>query len=1553
MQTPVRFGMYDPAMERDACGVGFVAHIKGQPSRHIVEDALSLLVRMRHRAATGSDSETGDGAGILLQLPRGFFDAFCSAQGWEVPRGYGVGMVFLPTDAAQREACERVLEETIEAEGQRLIGWRDVPVNPDATGAVARASMPTVRQVFVARRRLVPSAFERKLFIIRKLAGRRIRAEGLDPQGHFHLASFSAETIVYKGMLLPEQLPAFYSDLRDPSLISALALVHSRFSTNTFPSWALAQPLRYIGHNGEINTLQGNRNWMQARRSLLQSAKFEGKLDRLYPIIMPGRSDSAQFDNMLELLVLGGRALPHAMMLMIPEAWEKHAHMSDERQAFYEYESSLMEPWDGPAAIVFTDGHLIGATLDRNGLRPARYLITDDDRVVLASEVGVIDVPPGQVRSKGRLQPGRMFLVDTEEGRIISDADVKGEVAQRWPYRRWLRKNVFELEDCPLGQPALSLQGDELSRQQRAFGYSEEDVEMLLGPMAEAGKEPIGSMGNDTPLAALSAHAPSLFDYFHQRFAQVTNPPIDSLRESMVMSLRTQVGPDGNTFEETPEQCHRLTVRHPVLTNAEVARLRAVDLGVFASFTLSTLYDPSRGPDALERAVEALCAEAEARVDEGHNLLILSDRGVDARRAPIPALLALSAVQQHLVREGTRMQTGLIVETAEAREVHHFALLLGYGAAVVNPYLALDTLTAMAPERFGISPQDAAERYIQAICKGLLKVMSKMGISTLQSYRGAQIFEAVGLDRGLIDAHFTGTVARLEGVNLEALGREVLIRHQRAFATDAHLDPDVLPVGGRYRWRRRGEHHQWNPQTIAHLQAASRSQDAARGAERFAAYERAADGEPASSHTLRAMLAPVPVGEPVPLEEVEAVSAICRRFVTGAMSLGSISPEAHETLAIAMNRIGGRSNSGEGGEEPRRYRPDANGDRRNSAIKQIASGRFGVTTEYLIHAEDLQIKIAQGAKPGEGGQLPGHKVDERIARVRCSTPGVTLISPPPHHDIYSIEDLKQLIYDLKAVNPRARVSVKLVAQAGVGTVAAGVAKAGADAIVVAGWSGGTGASPLSSLKHTGVPWEMGLSEVQQVLVLNDLRGRVRLQADGGMRTSRDVVVAALMGAEEYGFATAALVAEGCVMLRKCHKNTCSVGIATQNPKLRALFDASADDVVRFFHLLAEAIRRRMASLGFRTLDEMIGRVDCLRPAPQLDHWKAQTLDLSPLLAIPEGSQGRARAFVSPWPDVHTKHLDLELLTAARQALEGGAPVHLKRVIRNTDRSVGARLSGEIVRRHGASGLSMGSVTVSFEGSAGQSFGAFLVPGVAFELEGDTNDYLGKGLCGGRLVLRAPAGSRFEPHRNVITGNVALYGATGGEAYISGIAGERFAVRNSGARAVVEGVGDHGCEYMTGGVVVVLGATGRNFAAGMSGGVAFVYDHDQALRSRCNLEQVDLEPVVDGSDLWLLQTLIQDHVRATGSRLGQHLLDHWTLIIARFVKVIPVEYRRVLQQRRAAGLMSGASPAGVPSMTPEGVGAASHAMASVVSLDVASLKTGAPSLGAEPWLETSR
>ncbi|MBX2798486.1 MAG: glutamate synthase large subunit [Myxococcales bacterium] len=1463
--------------------MGFVAHLRGEASHGILQQALQLLRRLSHRAAVGADPHTGDGAGVLLQLSRAYLGRIATQLGLDAarPHRYALGQLMLPADPTQRGACEALVERAVHEEGQQLLGWRDVPVDVSAAGPFARSVMPVFRQVLVGRRGVPPSAFERVLFVIRKRFEAAIRTSGVDPEERFHCASLSGRTVVFKGLLLPRQLDAFFTDLRSEQMVTAIAMVHSRFSTNTFPRWDLAQPFHRMCHNGEINTLRGNRNWMAARRTLLQSAKFPGGLQRLQPLIVPGRSDSAQFDNMLELLHLGGRDLPQALMMMIPEAI--HDEMPADRASFYRYAESVMEPWDGPAAIAFTDGSVVGATLDRNGLRPARYLVTDDDRVVLSSETGVLDVPAGSVRSRGRLRPGRMLLVDTVAGRILKDDELKAEVVARHPYGRWVQCNTIRLEDAA-GAPTEPPESGCLDRLQRAFGYTDEDVPLILEPMARTGSEPVGSMGNDTPLAVLSRRAPPLSRYFHQLFAQVTNPPIDPIREAVVMSLRTTIGPGGNPLDETPEPAPRVVVDGPVLTTEQLRQLMEVSVESLEPVCLDTTWPVGRGPAGMAEALESLCESAADQVDCGAAILVLTDRAVSEERVAIPALLAASAVHQHLIRAGSRLQAGLVVQTAEAREVHDVACLLGFGVAAVHPWLALDTVRSL-----GDSASEQA--YVGALHKGLRKILSKMGISTLAGYRGAQIFEAVGLDRTLVARHFTGTASRLGGIGLQRLAVEALERHRRGFVGgEQQASPGVLPTGGDYRWRRRGEAHAWGPAAIAALQAATGTGSGS--AEAFARFCALVDDEDNAACALRSLL-DFDLGSavPVPVHEVESVEAICTRFVTGAMSFGSISPEAHETLAIAMNRIGGRSNSGEGGEEPDRFQPDASGADRCSRIKQVASGRFGVTAHYLVHADDLQIKIAQGAKPGEGGQLPGHKVDARIAAVRHATPGVTLISPPPHHDIYSIEDLAQLIYDLQCVNPTARVSVKLVSELGVGTVAAGVAKARAGAVVIAGASGGTGASPLSSIKRAGLPWELGLAETQQVLVRNGLRDRIRVQVDGGLRTPRDLAIATLLGAEEWGVATAALVVQGCVMLRKCHRNTCSVGIATQDPRLRSRYRGSPEAVVAYFRMLAEGLRSILARLGFRSVQEMVGQVERLR-IREVDHDKARSLDLAPLLARPEEPRA-VRHFVSSTPWDFRDHIDVRLVDACGPALDADRRVRLTMPVANTDRAVGAGLSGEIARRRGARGLPEGTVTVQLSGSAGQSFGAFLAPGVSLQLAGDANDYVGKGLSGGVITIRPSPGTRYAPEEHVILGNVALYGATAGALFASGRAGERFAVRNSGAKAVVEGVGDHGCEYMTGGVVLVLGPTGRNFAAGMSGGVAYVVDRDGSFVSRCSGDGVELGPVQREAEATALRGLLHQHVELTSSPLGGRLLRGWEDTRRALVRVMPLQYQRAI------------------------------------------------------------
>jgi glutamate synthase (ferredoxin) len=1509
---PSREGLYDPAHERDGCGIGFVAHVHGERSHDIVAKALRLLDNLSHRSAVGCDPCTGDGAGILLQLPHAFLARAGRDIGVHLPEAgaYGVGMVFLSRRPEDRRACERFVEEAVAAEGCRVLGWRDVPVDPTQPGEVARRTQPDIRQVFIApvgveRDVEDPSGFERRLYMIRKRIEGSVRAAAAEGAPACYVASLSSRTIVYKGLLRPNQLPRFYTDLTDPEVVSALALVHSRFSTNTFPTWPRAHPYRFVCHNGEINTLRGNVNWMRVREARMASYRFGGEIRKLFPIIGEGQSDSACFDNALELLVLSGRPLAHAMLMLIPEAWEHHATMPPERRAFYEYHSALMEPWDGPAAVAFTDGRQIGAMLDRNGLRPGRYVVTNDDLVILASEAGALPVPADSIRAKGRLQPGKMLLVNTTLGRIMDDEEVKAELVSLRPYRRWLAEQRLDLATVPEaaatdGCEATSSEDPPLELRQRAFGYTLEELKMVLAPMASIGEEPASSMGNDTPLAVLSERPQLLFSYFKQLFAQVTNPAIDPIREQLVMSLGMNLGPQDNLLDETAEHAKQIRLDNPVLTEAAMAALRTITVPALRATTVRTLFPVADGTQGLAPAVDALCRETAEAIRAGCGIVILSDRGVNAEWAAMPSLLAVAAVHHHLIREGLRAQVSLVVETGEAREVSHFALLIGYGAGAVHPYLAFETLTGMLREGAipGVADNVSARaNYIKAVGKGLLKILSKMGISTLQSYCGAQICEAVGLDRDFMERHFTGTTSRIGGIGAEIVAEEVFRRHAAAFQAPAATSG--LDFGGDYHFRIQGEHHNWNPTTIATLQHAARRNSY----ETFKEFSNVADDESRRHSTLRGLL-DFAERAPVPLEEVEPASSIVRRFVTGAMSFGSLSREAHETLAVAMNRLGGRSNTGEGGEDPERF-----GTERNSAIKQVASARFGVTTEYLVNAAELQIKIAQGAKPGEGGQLPGHKVDEVIARTRHATPGVTLISPPPHHDIYSIEDLAQLIYDLKNVNPGAVISVKLVAEAGVGTIAAGVAKAHADLILISGDSGGTGASPLSSIKHAGIPWELGLAETQQTLVLNDLRSRVRLQTDGQLKTGRDVVIAALLGAEEFGFSTAPLIVEGCVMMRKCHLNTCPVGIATQDPELRAKFTGQPEHVVNYFFFVAEEVRELMARLGFRTVDEMIGRADVLRARVPADHWKARTLDLSALLHVPEPPGGGpddapiVRRCVRVQDHGLEDALDHTLLELARPALERGEKVSATLAISNVHRAVGAMLSGEIARRHGNAGLPDDTINLRFVGSAGQSFGAFAAHGLSLELWGEANDYVGKGLSGGRLVIRPPQRVQFLPDETVIVGNTVLYGATGGEAYFGGLAGERFAVRNSGAVAVVEGVGDHGCEYMTGGVVVVLGRTGRNFAAGMSGGVAFVLDEAGELERRCNRALVELGPVTDADARALLRRLVEHHARYTGSARAKHTLARWDQMLRHFVTIVPLEYKKIMEQRTDSGLAS--------------------------------------------------
>jgi len=1497
---PEQQGLYDPRNEHDACGIGFVVNSKGEQSHEIISKGLQILINLAHRGACGCDPETGDGAGILIQIPHKFFARECETLGFTLPPPgeYGVGMVFLPVEPSHRLIAEGILERIAREEGLTVLGWRDTPVNVDAIGRVARASQPYIEQIFIrGASGMTEDELERKLYVVRKRAESEIAASDLPDKSFFYIPSLSARTIVYKGLLLAPQIAEFYYELTDPDAMSALCLVHQRFSTNTFPSWQLAHPYRYLCHNGEINTIRGNVAWMHAREKILASSTFGDDLKKLFPVITPSGSDSSSIDNAVELLTLAGRDLPHVMAMLIPEAWDADSTMPLDKKAFYEYHASLMEPWDGPAAIAFTDGRVIGATLDRNGLRPARYLVTHDDLVIMASETGVLPVKPEEVKFKGRLQPGRMLLVDTREGRIIPDLEIKQRLASRKPYGDWIKENQITLDSLPDPPRVYESDLDTIVMRQRAFGYTDEDIRVLMGPMAATGEEPIGSMGTDTPLACLSDKPQPLFHYFKQLFAQVTNPAIDPIREELVMSLTSYIGTERNILAETPAHCHTLKLPHPLLTNRDLEKLRRVSTSDLLATTLPMHFRVAGGEKELERSLDELCRSASRAVKSRYTLLILSDRDIDEEYAPIPSLLALSAVHNHLVREGSRTQVALIIESGEPREVMHFCLLIGYGASAVNPYLAIETLDDQAARgnlAGGVNFETALKNYKKAVNKGLLKVISKMGISTLQSYRGAQVFEAIGLNKSLIQRYFTGTASRIEGVGLEVLAREAKMKHDHAFRALSGSDTE-LATGGSYQYRARGEYHLFNPDTVSKLQHAVRQSSFPT----FQEYTQLIDNQSREFCTLRGLMQFKFAAKAVPIEDVEAASEIVKRFATGAMSFGSISKEAHETLAIAMNRIGGKSNTGEGGEDEARFQRDPNGDWRRSAIKQVASARFGVTTNYLVNADELQIKIAQGAKPGEGGQLPGHKVDEVIARVRHSIPGVQLISPPPHHDIYSIEDLAQLIYDLKNANPRARISVKLVAEVGVGTVAAGVAKAHADLVLISGHDGGTGASPLTSIKHAGIPWELGLAETQQVLVLNDLRSRIRVQTDGKLQTGRDVAIAALLGAEEFGFSTAPLVSMGCIMMRKCHLNTCPVGIATQDPALRKKFHGTPENVINFFFYIAEELRQLMSKLGFRNMDEMVGRVDKLEMRPAVEHWKARGLDFSSILYNPVVPRKVGRRCLIAQDHGLEQALDYKLIDHAKDALENRTPVEFKMPIRNVHRTVGAMLSGEIARRYGSEGLPDDTIRFEFNGSAGQSFGAFLAQGVTLTLEGDANDYVGKGLSGGRLIVYPPRTSTFLPEENMLVGNVVLYGATSGEAYFNGMAGERFAVRNSGATAVVEAVGDHGCEYMTKGLIVVLGRTGRNFAAGMTGGIAFVLDESGDFSSvLCNQASVDLEAVTEG-DLDTVRNLVVKHVEATGSPRGQWILENWANLAPKFVKVFPHEYKRVLGIKRPA------------------------------------------------------
>ncbi len=1537
---PMQQGLYDPRQEHDACGVGFVAHIKGKKSHDMVSQGLQILENLTHRGATGADPLAGDGAGILLQIPDAFFRAQCLISGLVLPARYGLGMLFLPKDNAARSICEQIIADKIATEGQILLGWRDVPVDSSILGESVKLVEPMVRQVFIGcgENCADTDAFERKLFVIRKTAEHAVSNQ-LGAK-KFYIPSLSSRTIVYKGMLLADQVGKYYPDLQDESLISALALVHQRFSTNTFPSWDLAHPFRMIAHNGEINTVRGNVNWMEARHAAMSSNLLGEDLEKLWPLIVDGQSDSACFDNALELLVAGGYSLPHAMMLLIPEAWAGNPLMDEERRAFYEYHAALMEPWDGPAAVAFTDGRMIGATLDRNGLRPARYLITDDDVVLLASEMGVLNIPQHKVVKKWRLQPGKMFLIDMEAGRIIDDEELKNQLATARPYRQWIEKSRIFLGDLQAGASDTPLNASLLDTQQ-AFGYSQEDLKFILAPMVNAGEEPTGSMGSDAALAVLSNKNRSFYDYFQQLFAQVTNPPIDPIREEIVMSLTSFIGPKPNLLGiDTTTPASSLEVHQPVLSNEDIARLRNIDQltqGRYRSQVLDITYPAFEAAAACEVYVNALCTAADKAVADGYNVLILSDRAMSAERVAIPALVACSRVHQHLVRAGLRTSTGLVVDTGSAREVHHFALLAGFGAEAICPWLAFETITTMSLPK-DLAPADARKRFIKAIDKGLMKVMSKMGISTYQSYCGAQIFEAIGLNAAFVAQYFTGTATQIEGIGLIEIAEEALRTHKEAFGNNPVL-ANALDAGGEFAYRVRGEEHMWTPDSIAKLQMATRTNNAAT----YKEYAQLINEQSTKLKTLRGLFDVKSAGAAVPLSEVESAKEIVKRFVTGAMSLGSISTEAHTTLAIAMNRLGGKSNTGEGGEDAARFatlkggemlsdiigksriekdREMQAGDSLRSKIKQVASGRFGVTAEYLASADQIQIKMAQGAKPGEGGQLPGHKVSEYIAKLRFSVPGVGLISPPPHHDIYSIEDLAQLIHDLKNSNPSASISVKLVSEVGVGTVAAGVSKAKADHIVVSGFDGGTGASPLSSIKHAGTPWELGLAEAQQTLVLNQLRGRVVLQVDGQLKTGRDVLIGALLGADEFGFATAPLVVQGCIMMRKCHLNTCPVGVATQDPELRRKFSGQPEHVVNYFFFVAEELRELMAQLGIRHFVDLIGRSDLLEMKHGIAHWKSQGLDFSKVFHQPRVASDVARQHAEQQDHELDKALDNALIAQAEQALDNKIPVLINSPIRNVNRTVGTMLSHQVAKRYGHAGLPDDTIRVNFNGTAGQSFGAFLSNGISFELRGEGNDYVGKGLCGGRIAIMPPIEAKLVAHENIIAGNTVLYGATSGECYLNGVAGERFAVRNSGAIAVVEGLGDHGCEYMTGGMVVVLGQTGRNFAAGMSGGVAFVLDETGDFEKRCNLTMVALEPVpaelaaldstedlpvshgrvhfnhLNKADEHALREQIEKHLLYTGSEQARLILENWAIYLPKFTKVMPTDYRRALQEHAA-------------------------------------------------------
>lgn len=1484
--------MYSKSFEHDACGMGFVADIKGRKSRAIIDKALEVLKNLEHRGAVGADPETGDGAGILIQMPDEFIRKICEKERIKLPDygRYAVGMMFLPQKKSDRKHVENIIEKIVLDENQKFLGWRDVPVNTNAPGKGARATLPYIRQCFISANKNIVSQdeFERKLYLIRRIIDRRIRHELKLDRSQYYVASFSSRVLIYKGMLKAQQLIDFYKDITDKDMKSAMTMLHMRFSTNTFPTWDLAHPFRMIAHNGEINTLRGNKNWMSARQHVMESPYYGKDLKRMLPISMEEQSDSATFDNVLELLVMSGRSLPHAMMMMIPEAWSKNDLMDPDRKAFYEYHATMMEPWDGPAAVVFTDGNIIGATLDRNGLRPARYVITKDDLVVLTSEAGTWSVDAENVAAKGKLQPGKMFILDLQKGRIVDDEEVKKEIVTRKPYRKWINENMIKMHHLPSPDSIYNADFNTLHIRQRIFGYTKEDIEKVILPMAQNGEEAVGSMGTDASLAILSDKPQLLFRYFKQLFAQVTNPPIDPIREELVMELTTYVGPEQNLLDETPKHANRLELEHPILSNSQIEKIRHIAKGMFKSQTIPLLFNPfvHRG---MRNRLDEICNEAVEAVKNGITLLILSDKGVDKEQAAIPSLLATSAIHHTLINAGLRTKTGIIVETGEAREIHHFALLLGYGANAINPYLTYETLAYLVENKFlppGIDYSTVKKNFVKAVGKGLFKIFSKMGISTLQSYCGAQIFEAIGLDSEIIENYFKGTPTKIEGLSLEMLEEEIKRRHLHAL--DPQVDQSTLDVGGIYHYRKDGEHHLWNPITISKLQISTRNND-------FKTYKEYADyinNQEKHRVTLRSLFE-LDFSNPIPIDEVEPAKEIVKRFATGAMSFGSISREAHTNLAIAMNRIGGKSNTGEGGEESERFIQLENGDSLRSAIKQVASARFGVTANYLVNADELQIKMAQGAKPGEGGQLPGHKVDAIIAKVRHSTPGVTLISPPPHHDIYSIEDLKQLIFDLKNINPKARISVKLVSESGVGTIAAGVAKAHADHILISGHDGGTGASPISSIQYAGSPWELGLSEAHQTLVINGLRDRVYLATDGQIKTGRDVVIAALLGAEEFGFATAPLVTQGCILMRKCHLNTCPVGVATQDPELRKKFTGKPEYLINFFFFVAEEVREYMAKLGFRTFNEMIGQTEKIIPQKLYDHWKIRGIDFSKVLYKPN-SLYETKSYKAREQNHELENLlDHELIEECKNAIEKKEQVVIHKRIKNTNRTVGTMLSGEVTQKYGEAGLPHGTIKIYLRGTAGQSFGAFLAKGIELHLTGESNDYFGKGLSGGKLSVKIPPEVTFDPSKNIIVGNTCLYGATSGEAFINGVAGERFAVRNSGANAVVEGVGDHACEYMTGGRVVVLGKIGRNFAAGMSGGIAYIWDPSRESDKKINHSLVDVEYLIYEEDMYELFGLIKKHYDFTNSQRAKFIIDNWNEEKDNFWKVIPKEFKKAL------------------------------------------------------------